>query len=221
MKKIVIVLTVMMWGQNINAQNIFNFQNKEKSVYGQFGIEPTYNLAIGYMQCFSLKKVKRNIVVYGEIGSSLKMIGLKNYEAKVGGILDLLKVNSFGVTYDLNFSTGHVQTKNFDSQKFAFSNKFLVGYFNNKWFVAFSGEHEKIYANNMKHTQYYKDYIYPEAKDGWYNGAGGNIQLGIETGITLKETIDLKFNFKIPKSEKFNSYNGSPAHTNLSIAYRL
>ena len=107
MKKIVILLTVIMWGQNINAQNIFNFQNKEKLVYGQFGIEPTYNLAIGYMQCFSLKKVKRNIVVYGEIGSSLKMIGLKNYEAKVGGILDLLKVNSFGVTYDLNFSTGH------------------------------------------------------------------------------------------------------------------
>lgn len=221
MKKIIVFIVAFIWMQNINAQNVFNFKNKEKSVYGSFGIEPTYNLTLGYLQCFKVEKIKRNIIFFGEISSPLKAIGLKNYEAKSGGITDLLKLKSFGISYALNVSTGHVQTKNFGSQKYAFSNKLLVGHFTNKWFVAFSGEYERIFANRITHTTYYRDYIFPEAKDGWYKGAGGNIQLGIETGVTVKETIDITFDFKIPKSEKFNRYNGSPVHTNLSLGYRF
>ena len=207
--------------QNIKAQNTFNIQEINRSVYSRFGIEPTYHLALGFRQSFPIKKIKRNAVLYGELSSPVKGIGGSNYEVKTGGILNVLKLNSFGISYHLNFSTGHVKTKNFDSQKFAFSNKLLAGYFSDKWYLAFSGEYEKVMSNKIIHTQYYRDYIFPEAKDGWYKSAGGNIQLGIEVGTTIKGIIDIGFDLKVPKSERFNSYNGSPANANLSTAYRF
>ena len=221
MKKIVVILILMIWVQIINAQNVFNLEIKDKLIYSRFGVEPTYNFAIGYMNCFSIDRVNRKIVGYGEISSPLKAIGIMNYEAKIGGTIDLFKLNKFGMTYSLNFSTGHVQTKNFGSQKYAFINRFLAGLFSTKWHLGFIGDYEKIFASNLKHTQYYRDFIYPEAKDGWYKGAGGNVQLGIEVGVKIKEGFNLIFDFKVPKSEKFNGYNGSPAHTNLTLGYRI
>ncbi len=221
MKKIISFLILIAFNQSIYSQNTFNLKEKSNTVYGRFGIEPTYVLGIGYLHSFKLDKINRNLTLFGEVSSPTKIFGYKNYETKLGGILNVIEHKGFGLTYNLNFSMGHVETKNFDSQKFAFANKLLLGYFNRKWYLAFSGEHEKIFANKIKHSQYYRDFIFPEAKDGWYKGAGGNIQLGIETGTTIKECLDLRFEFKIPKSEKFDSYNGSPVNVNLTVGYRF
>lgn len=221
MKHIVAILITVLFCQAINAQNIFNMEKKNKAIYSRFGIEPTYVFAIGYMQAFDLKSINRKVLTYGDLSSPTKMFGIKNYEAKAGGVIEAISWKGIGVTYNLNFSTGHVQTKNFGSQKFSFGNKLSCGYYKDKWYLAFIGQYEKIIANNLTHTQYYRDYVFPEAKDGWYKGAGGNIQFGLETGFTLKEYLDIRFELKLPKSEKFDSYNGSPAHTNLTIAYRF
>lgn len=221
MKKIIVILIVMAFTQTINAQNTFNIKDKNNAVYVRYGIEPTFVFAAGYMHSIRLDALKRNIAVFGEVSSPTNIFGFKNYEVKAGGIINVVKWKGLGISYNLNFSTGHVQTKNFGSQKYAFGNKLLIGFFKNKWHFAFTGEHEKIFANKITHEQYYRDYIFPEAKDGWYKGAGGNIQLGIETGTTIKERVDIRLEIKIPKSEKFNNYFGSPANINLITAYRL
>lgn len=221
MKKILSLIIAIALFQTTNAQNIFKHTEKRNVAYGRFGIEPTYVFAAGYMHFFNLQKSDKNIVVFGEVSSPTRMFGTKNYEIKFGGIVNAIKHMSFGITYNLNFSTGHVETKNFHSQKYAFANKLLLGYFENRWYIAFAGEYEKIFANNITHTQYYRDFVFPEAKDGWYNGAGGNIQLGIETGFVIKKMVEVRIEIKVPKSEKFNSYNGSPANVNLTIGYRF
>jgi len=221
MRKIITLIIVFVCIQSLNAQNTFNLDNKSSSIYLRSGIEPTVGFALGYMQSLTIQSIEKKLVLFGEISGPKKDFGFNNYETKVGGIINAYKYKNFGITYNLNFSTGHVSTKNFGSQKFAFANKLLSGYFKPKWYIVFTGEHEKIFANKITNTQYYRDYIYPEAKDGWYNGAGGNIQLGLETGLTIKELVDVRFELKIPKSEKFNSYYGSPAHINLIFAYRF
>lgn len=224
MRNIIKILTILLFivlSQTINAQNIFNLDEKDKAVYSRLGIEPTYVFALGYMQSFQLKAINRNAVAYGELSSPIKDFGINNYEVKAGGILNVVKWKNIGVTYNLNFSTGKVQTKNFSSQKYAFGNKLCLGSFQDKWFIALGGEYEKIFANKITHTEYYRDFIFPEAIDGWYNGAGGNIQLGLEAGLTIKEILDLRVEFKVPRSERFNSYNGSPGHINLTVAFRF
>lgn len=219
MKKLVLLTLLAMSVSPVYAQNIFNLNHHDNLVYSRIGIEPTYVLAVGYMKSFDLPSVNRNLVAYGEVSSPLQLIRSTNYEAKMGVIANLLKYKRFGVTYGLNVSTGHVETKNFSSQKMAFANKLLAGYFSDSWYLAFSGEHEHLFANRITHTEYYRDYIFPEAKDGWYKGAGGNIQLGLEAGFRLVERVDIRFELKVPRSEYFNSYYGSPANLTLAVGY--
>ncbi len=221
MKNLLAVILTLMCIHFSYSQNILNIEERNKTVYSKFGIEPTYVLAVGYMHSFSLEKINRKFVLFGEMSSPTKLFGVKNYEAKLGGMINLIEHKGFGINYHLNFSTGHVETKNFDSQKMAFANKLFLGYFKRKWYITITGEYEKIYANKIVHSEYYRDFIFPEAKDGWYNGAGGNFQFGIETGITIKEYLDIQLEIKMPVSEKFDSYNGSPAHLNLLLGYRF
>jgi hypothetical protein len=204
------------------SQNLFNLENKNQKGYLKYGIEPTLVVGLGYLHSFPFSFANRKVLaVFGEISSPTKMIGLKNYEAKLGGMVPVVKKGFFGITYQLNFSTGHVETKNFTSQKIATGNKVLVGVFKPKWHLSFVTEFEYVMVNHIKNSEYYKKFIYPEAQDGWYRGAGGSFNLGIEYSYTYRDRFDVMFDFKIPRSMNFNSFYGSPAHTNIHFAYRF
>ncbi len=75
--------------------------------------------------------------------------------------------------------------------------------------------------NRIEHTAFYRTTYYEDAEDGWYKGAGGMFQFGIESGGTIKEKYDIHFEIKLPFTEKFNSYGGSPFHVNLGLGYRF
>jgi hypothetical protein len=206
----------------LKSQNLFNWGKNNQKVYIKYGIEPTLVLATGYIHNFPIKiRNQSNISVFGEISSPTKILGKQNYELKLGTILPMIKHRSFGITYQFNMSTGHVKTKNFTSQKIAIGNKCIVGVFKPKWHIGFASEFEYIISNYITNSAYYKYYIYPEAKDGWYKGAGGNFNFGLELSYTIYSKFDFFFDLKVPRSLKFNSFQGSPAHLNLQIAYRF
>jgi hypothetical protein len=87
--------------------------------------------------------------------------------------------------------------------------------------MAFTAEYKKIYLNHIEHTDFYKETYYKDVVDGWYKGAGGMFQFGIEGGYTFMDKIDAHVELKLPFTEKFNSYGGSPMHVNLGIGYRF
>jgi hypothetical protein len=63
--------------------------------------------------------------------------------------------------------------------------------------------------------------LVPETVDGWYIGAGGSWQLGLEFGFTIRQLFDLEIDMKVPRSEKFNGYYGSPFHGNVTLGFRF
>lgn len=220
MKKIYTIIIAFLFIQNLGAQNMFNLNETKNITYLRYGIEPTIVFAVGHMHVFNINGINRNLAVLGEFSRPQKSFG-NNYELKTGGIMPVVQLRDWGFTFQLNFSTGHVETKNFESQKIAFDYALNLGLYKEKWYLSLVGEYENIMANKITNSQYYRDYAYPEAKDGWYKGAGGNVQFGLETGFTIKQRFDVNFDLKVPFSEKFNSYNGSPAHTNVTLGYRF
>ena len=223
MKKIILsFLLIMSVICSINAQHLFNWGEKRNLTYLKYGIEPTFVLTGGYSRNFPIKITNPStLFVFGEVSSPTRLLGIKNYECKIGSMLPILKKDNFGVTFMLNLSTGHVDTKNFSSQKFALGHKTLTGIFKTNWHLGFVVEYEYIMVNYIKNSDYYKYYIFPEAKDGWYKGAGGNFNLGFEYGYTFSNKIELNADFKIPRSMTFKSFYGSPAHLNVRLGYRF
>ena len=183
------------------------------------GIEPATMITLGYERKIELGFLKQNLVGYAEFGTSVA--NFNNNDFKVGGILPVFEKGKFKIVNNLNISAGSMSAKNFDSKKFAVADEVAFGIYGEKRFVAFTTEYEKIVLNKFEHTDFYKETYYEDVVDGWYKGGGGMFQFGIEGGFTIKRNIDVYSEIKLPFTEKFNSYGGSPMHVNLGFAYRF
>ena len=218
-----LITVIMMFGAVIqsSAQTIINDSPTENRAYLRIGIEPTTMITFGYQRNFNVGFLNRNVTSYAEWGTSMTRFGFNNAELKIGGILFVFEKGSFKGVNNLNLSAGSVTTHNFDSKKFAIGDEVAVGFYKKNWFIAMTGEYEKIYLNHIEHTEFYRKTYYEDAKDGWYKGAGGMFQFGFEGGGTIKGKYDIHLEMKLPFTEKFNSYGGSPAHVNLGLGYRF
>ncbi len=219
-KSIIIAMTLLFTLNQLSGQTIINNDpDVYNRVYLRTGIEPATMLTLGYERKFDVGFLNQNIVGYAEFGSSVA--NFSNNDFKVGGILPVFGKGKFKIVNNLNLSVGSMSAKNFDSKRFAAADEVAFGIYGEKRFVAFTTEYEKIFLNKIEHTDFYKETYYEDVVDGWYKGAGGRFQIGIEGGFTVKKRLDTHLEVKLPFTEKLNSYGGSPMHVNLGIAYRF
>lgn len=206
----------------LTAQSIlFNDTTIQNSVYIRTGIEPASMLCFGYQRNLNPDFLKQTITSFAEWNVSAFRLSPKNSEFKIGGITPVFQKRSFKIVNNLNLSAGSLSTRHFDSKKFAFADEIAFGIYKPKWFIAVTAEYEKICLNNIKHTDFYRETYYEDAVDGWYKGAGGMFQFGLEVGRTFYRKCDVHLELKLPFTETFSSYGGSPAHINLEIGYRF
>ncbi len=221
MKNLIISLVLVVAVGQLSAQTTLNESPSKNRISTRFGIEPTTMLGIIYERNFDVGLKNRKLTAYGEFNSSFFRYGLDNSEIKIGGIIPIVQYGSFMVINNLGFSTGHTTNRHFESRRFAVSDEIAAGLYKTRWFVATTFEYEKIYRSHIEHTEFYRTTYYPDAKDGWYKGAGGFFQLGIEGGRTFKEKVDLHMELKFPFTEKFNAYGGAGMHLNIGVGYRF
>ncbi len=221
MKAIITSLVLFAIVFQLSGQTIINDSPTNNRAYLRYGIEPTTMLAFGYQRNLDVSILSTRPSIYAEWNSSFFRFGFKNSELKSGAIIPVFQYNNFKMVNNLGFSVGSTTNKSFESTKFAISDEIAIGLYKTKWFIAGTAEYEKIFRNHIEHTDFYRITYYEDARDGWYKGAGGAFQFGIEGGRTFKQRVDLHGEFKIPVTEKFNAYGGSPAHVNLGIGYRF
>lgn len=213
------VVLLIVFNQISAQTSITNYPDFNNRAYTRIGIEPATLITFGYERQFRLSFINKDIVTFAELGTSLANI--ENNELKIGGVLSLLKTGNFQLFSNLNFSTGRLSSKNFDSKKFAGAIELAFGLYKPQWFAAFTAEYEKIFLTRLNHSDFYRNTYYEDAVDGWYKGSGGMFQFGIEGGYTFMKRIDAHVELKLPFTEKFNSYGGSPMHVNLGIGYKF
>lgn len=225
MKKIrlaIISMVVLLNVNQLSAQTIINNDSVNKNrAYIRVGIEPATMLTLGYQRNLKPGLLKQPLTVFGEWSVSAFRFNVKNSEFKAGGILPVFEKGNFKIVNNLNLSVGSVETSNFNSFKTAVADEVAIGFYKQKWFFATTVEYEKILLNHLKHNEIYKQNYYEDPVDGWYKGAGGMFQFGIEGGRTFYEKYDVHLEIKMPFTEKFNFYGGSPFHVNLGLAYRF
>ena len=219
-KPIIVALLVLFTVNQLSAQPILNndpgYNNR---AYLRAGIEPATMLTLGYERKFNLSFLSQDLVTFAEYGISVA--NPENAELKAGIILPVFERSTFKIINNLNLSAGSLSAKNFDSKKFAVADELAFGLYKPRWFVAMTAEYEKIALNHIEHTDFYRETYYEDAVDGWYKGGGGMFQFGIETGTTFAQRYDVHLEFKMPFTEKFNFYGGSPAHVNLGFGFRF
>jgi len=221
MRYLIITIILIASLNQLSAQTIINNSETNNRFYTRIGIEPSTMLTIGYQRNFKVKFLDRDLSTYSEFGLDPYILSFKNSDLKVGGIIPIYEKKNFKLLNNLHLSLGSLSTRNFKSTRFAVGDEVAAGFYKQKWFFATTFEYENIFFTHIKHTKFYRVTYYEDAKNGWYKGTGGMFQFGIEGGATIKNKYDLHCEIKLPFTEKFNGYGGSPFHVNLGLGYRF
>lgn len=201
-----------------HSQSLFDQDNR---IIVQGGIDPATMITFRYERLIRGGLWNKDIYPFAEVSSSVTRFGVKNSAMKIGQRMPVVSLQSFQLITGLNTSFGSVETINSDSRRLALEGDVALGYYRRKWFFAMTASYEKILATKLIHSGYYRARFYDAAIDGWYTGAGGSFQFGIEGGVVIKNTIEVFLELKVPLTERFNPMMGSPAHANVGVGYRF
>ena len=63
-----------------------------------------------------------------------------------------------------------------------------TGVYRHHWFLAGEFGFDKAIITHLTHSDWYRQYFYPDAKDGWYLNAGGTYHYGMAGGVAIGRT---------------------------------
>ncbi|TAE89025.1 MAG: hypothetical protein EAY81_02520 [Bacteroidetes bacterium] len=146
---------------------------------------------------------------------------LDDFKTKIGGQICLVNKSNFVGAVSLfgiyrKYQTGLVRIQNFGSDI-----KGTFGYYKKSWFIATEIGFDKAIVTHFKHTQKYKDEIYADVVDGWYEAStGGNFYYGLQGGYSFKK-LDMTINIGKVVSQDFKTAPFLPFYLNLGVNYRI
>lgn len=144
-----------------------------------------------------------------------------DFKTKIGGQIGLLNKSNFVGSITLFGIYRKHQTQLVQLQNFGSEMKGAFGYYKPRWFTAVEVGFDKAIVTHFKHSQEYKDKIYADVVNGWYEPAtGGNFYYGLQGGYSFKK-LDITINVGKVISQDFKTPPLLPFHLNLGINYSI
>lgn len=144
-----------------------------------------------------------------------------DFKTKIGGQVRLYSINNFQFSASIHgiyrrYENPLVRLQNFGSEMTG-----VIGYYKPKWFVAGEVGFDKAIITHFKHSQIFKDNVYANVKDGWYEPAtGGNFNYGIQTGYSFKHS-DITFNIGKLMTQDFKTTPLIPYYLQVGYNYKI
>lgn len=219
-KYILLFIAALM--QVSSAQEVFNtIRPGEQRAYFNFEMDPTFAIAAGYAQSCELQAIDRNVTLTADITLPIFLVDLKHYRIKIGTRVPLLGSKNWNIINRFNIKNKGTDNIVYTGNVWSIEEGLLLGYFAGKWFVAGEVDYDKFLFTHLKHSNWYKENVYADAKDGWYTGTGGNIKLGMQAGYTFRNKIELSLGFGLSKTESLNDPVGLPFFMTIGFIYHI
>jgi len=223
MKKLNIIIAFIAFVfciQKVNAQ-IINWNtvgNTKHIINANFGLDYSLSYGIGYGYTLN---TKLPIVINANFSMPAGETLFDDFKTKIGGQILLLNTANFRGAVAIHGIYRRHETELVRLQNFGSEMKGTFGYYKSKWFVAAEVGFDKAIVTHFKHSQEFRENVYAEVADGWYEPAtGGNFSYGLQTGYSFKKT-DLTLSLGKVISQDFKTAPLLPFYLNLGFNYRL
>lgn len=146
---------------------------------------------------------------------------LDDFKTSIGGQMVLINNNNFKGSLGANGIYRRYENPLVRLQNFGCEIKGIFGYYKPKWFLACEVGFDKAIMTHFKHSQIYKNTIYQDVQDGWYEPAtGGNFCYGLQTGYSFKKS-DITLNLGILTTQDFKSAPQIPYYLAIGYNYKF
>lgn len=203
------------YSQTINWARL---DSSKHIINANFGLD--YSVSKGLAYAYKLN-TKLPIVLSTNFSNPFGEKSFDDLKTKIGGQIGLLNKSNWVVSISVfgiyrKYQTNLVRLQNFGSET-----KGTIGYYRKKWFLATEIGFDKAIVTHFKHTQKYRDEIYSEVLNGWYEpSTGGNFYYGLSGGYSFKK-FDITLDLGKVISQDFKTSPFLPFYLKLGINYRI
>lgn len=163
--------------------NVARYVPGSNRLYSTVGVDPALVAAVGYGRTFRL--FGRPLQAGLEAGAAGGSLDLRDFRARLGANILLLDVAGMQLTGRAAFVTRGTSNTIYRALDMGADVGGTLGIYRRGWFAAGEAGFDKAIITHLTHSDWYRRYIYPDAKDGWYLTTGGTWQFGGMAGLTL------------------------------------
>jgi hypothetical protein len=214
-----IALVVILWalaaGDAAAQWNVARFEPGAQRAYATFGLDPAVVTSIGYGGVAALKG--HAFQLGGEVGLATAHLDARDFRVRLGARTSVARWHSVHLTGSFMAIARGTENSIYRGFNFGADVTGTLGVYRSRWFAAGELGKDKAIVTHITHTDWYRTYFYPDAKDGWYLDAGGTFHYGLASGITLgKAEVVGRFGFL--KTEDFNDVM-PPMYVSVGVGF--
>lgn len=152
-------------------------------VYVRTGAEYGFVAGVGYAR--TMRLFDRTLLLSGEVTAPWANVDESDGQGRVGVLVPIVASRRWRLAG--SFAPTVRGTKNELGRMGGVSADFGLtgGWYARRWFVAGELGFDWAISTYVAHSDQYRQNVYPDARDGWYYGAGGNVRTGLQTGASF------------------------------------
>jgi hypothetical protein len=163
--------------------NVARFDTGRNRVYTTFGLDPALVTSAGYGRVVPLFGHK--FLLAGEAGMVVGGLDPRDFRARLGAHTSLVHWRSLHLTGSATFVTRGTDNSIYRAVNFGADLTGTAGLYRRGWFAAGEFGFDKAIVTHLTHSDWYRTYFYPDAKDGWYLDTGGTFHYGLVGGLSV------------------------------------
>ncbi|HET9134402.1 MAG TPA: hypothetical protein VFN90_08865 [Gemmatimonadales bacterium] len=150
------------------------------------GVDPAVIGSVG------LHHTVRIVGLRTQLGADAGIVGgeadLRDYRARLGAEVQLVELGQVRVAAALSGIVRGTSTLLFRGTNIGADAGLTAGLYRRGWFVAGEAGFDKAILTHLVHSDWYRERVYREAKDGWYLDNGGTWRFGAAIGVSVGAT---------------------------------
>jgi len=212
------ILLATLLARDATAQwNVARFGTDRNRVYTTFGMDPALVGTVGYGRV--VRMIGHDFQLTADAGLAAAHLDTRDFRARLGTQTSLVRAGSLHLTGSATFITRGTENSIYRALNFGADFTGTLGMYRRAWFAAGEVGFDKAIITHLTHSDWYRRYYYPDAKDGWYLDAGGIFHYGATSGIALGR-MELAGRFGWRRTENFRELL-TPLYGSVGLGFRF
>jgi hypothetical protein len=181
--------------------NVARFDSDPNRIYATFGLDPAFFPTVGYGRVASL--FGHRLQLAGDVGIVAAEMDTRDFRARLHVLTSIVRWRSLHLTGSTALIARGTDNSIYCGYNFGTDLTGALGVYRSGWFFAAEFGLDKAVITHVTHSDWYRTYFYPEAKDGWYRDPGGTFHYGLSAGFTVGRA-ELLARYGMLRTEEFN-----------------
>jgi hypothetical protein len=193
--------------------NAARLGERPNRMYTTFGLDPAFLPTVGYAR--TVRLFGHPFQLAGDVGVVAAEWDTRDFRARVDVFTSLVHWRSLHLTGSAAFITRGTDNSIYRGLNFGSDLTGTLGLYRPGWFVAGELGFDKAIVTHVTHSDWYRRYFYPDARDGWYLTGGGTFHYGATAGLGLGP-IELVARYGWRRTERWGDLT-PPMYATLGI----